>query len=126
MKRAVILIILFLLVIGAGIGEHFYVHKTFDEFDSRMHKIEDFIDNENGEDALASTVDLQTWWLDKKEVLESISYCNEARQVNVIIGELQGSLEIGDLDNASSKIISLYQLINNIRDTLDFNAQDII
>lgn len=126
MKRAIVLIILFLLVIGAGIGEHFYVHKTFDEFDSRMHEIEDFIDNEKGDEALARTEDLQTWWLKKKEVLESVSYCNDARQVNVVIGELQGSLEIGDLDNASSKIISLYQLINNIRDTLDFNAQDII
>lgn len=40
MKKAVILFIIFLIILGAGIAEHFFVHKTFDAFNERIEKIE--------------------------------------------------------------------------------------
>ena len=38
MKKAVILFIIFLMILGAGISEHFFVHKTFDAFNERIGK----------------------------------------------------------------------------------------
>lgn len=38
MKKAVILFIIFLIILGAGITEHFFVHKTFDDFNERIEK----------------------------------------------------------------------------------------
>lgn len=126
MKKAVILFIIFLMILGAGIAEHFFVHKTFDDFNERIGKIEAALQNNDVENALAYAEDLQNFWARKRKLVEAISYCQDARQVNVILGELTGSLRCEDTDNAFSKIESLYQLIQNIRDMLDFNAIDII
>ena len=122
MKKAVILFIIFLIILGAGIAEHFFVHKTFDDFNKRIEKIEAALQN----DDVDSAEDLQNFWARKRKIVEAISYCQDARQINVILGELTGSLRCEDTDNAFSKIESLYQLIQNIRDMLDFNAIDII
>lgn len=126
MKKAVILFIIFLIILGAGIAEHFFVHKTFDAFNERIGKIEAALQNDDVDSALAYAEDLQNFWAKKRKLVEAISYCQDARQVNVILGELTGSLRCEDIDNAFSKIESLYQLIQNIRDMLDFNAIDII
>lgn len=114
------------MILGAGISEHFFVHKTFDAFNERIGKIEAALQNDDVENALAYAEDLQNFWAKKRKLVEAISYCQDARQVNVILGELTGSLRCNDNDNAFSKIESLYQLIQNIRDMLDFNAIDII
>ena len=124
MKKAVILFIIFLIILGAGITEHFFVHKTFDDFNKRIGKIA--LQNDYVDSALSYAEDLQNFWAKKRKIVEAISYCQDARQVNVILGELTGSLRCEDTDNAFSKIESLYQLIQNIRDMLDFNAIDII
>lgn len=126
MKKAIVLLIIFLIILGAGIAEHFFVHKTFDEFCARMDKIESALENEDTETALKESEDLLAYWNKKRKLVEAISYCQDARQVNVILGELNGSLKCDDTDNAFSKIDSLYQLVANVRDMLDFNALDII
>lgn len=126
MKKAIILGVLLVLLIAAGVSEHYFVHKTFDEFNGRLKELETAIDTENLEAALEQTKNLDSWWEKKRSILEVISYCPDMRQINVIIGEMQGSLEYEDFQNASSKVISLLKLIDNIEDILDFNAKDVI
>ena len=126
MKKAIVLAVIFLIIIASGVCEHFYVHKVFDEFNVSLNEIETLVENDDIKTAEDETVDLQSWWKEKKHTLEMITYCADIRQVNVVIGEIQGSLERDDTENASSKIDSLYELIDNIRDILDFNAADII
>lgn len=126
MKKAILLSVILALIIASGIGEHFFVHKVFDEFNVKLSSLETLVEEEKADEALLSVKDLDAWWMQKKNVLESISYCVDIRQVNVVIGEIQGSLEREDFNNASSKIDSLYELLDNIRDILDFNAHDII
>ncbi|UKI48105.1 MAG: DUF4363 family protein [Clostridiales bacterium] len=62
MKKAVILFIIFLMILGAGIAEHFFVHKTFDDFNERIGKIEAALQNDDVENALAYAEDLQNFW----------------------------------------------------------------
>ena len=126
MKKAIILFVIFLLILGAGISEQFFEHQTFDEFLRRAEKIEDALLDDDIDRALDESEKLQKFWARKRKIVEAISYCQDARQVNVILGELIGSLRCEDTANAFSKIESLYQLIQNIRDLLDFNALDII
>ena len=59
MKKAVILFIIFLIILGAGITEHFFVHKTFDDFNERMGKIEAALQNDDVDAALSYAEDLQ-------------------------------------------------------------------
>ena len=126
MKKAIILTIILLLILSAGISEHFFVHKTFDCFKEQTRSIENAINEDDIETALEKSEALLDWWNKKRVVIEAISYCQDARQVNVVIGEMIGSLKCGDIENASSKIVSLNELTDNIRDILDFNAIDII
>ena len=53
MKKAVILFIIFLIILGAGIAEHFFVHKTFDDFNKRIGKIEAALQNDDVDSALS-------------------------------------------------------------------------
>ena len=53
MKKAVILFIIFLIILGAGIAEHFFVHKTFDAFNERIGKIEAALQNDDVDSALS-------------------------------------------------------------------------
>lgn len=74
MKKAVILFIIFLIILGAGITEHFFVHKTFDDFNERMGKIEAALQNDDVDSALSYAEDLQNFWARKRKIVEAISY----------------------------------------------------
>lgn len=65
MKKAVILFIIFIMILGAGIAEHFFVHKTFDAFNERIGKIEAALQNDDVDSALSYAEDLQNFWAKK-------------------------------------------------------------
>ena len=48
-------------------------------------------------------------------------YSTEMRQIPVTLGEIEGSLEVDDLQNASSKTASTIILIENVRKTVSFD-----
>lgn len=125
MKKAVILFIIFLIILGAGITEHFSCIKPLTTSTSALEKSKQPFKTTTLIPLFLTPKTCKTSGR-KTKLVEAISYCQDARQVNVILGELTGSLRCEDTDNAFSKIESLYQLIQNIRDMLDFNAIDII
>lgn len=50
------------MILGAGIAEHFFVHKTFDAFNERIGKIEAALQNDDVDSALSYAEDLQNFW----------------------------------------------------------------
>lgn len=103
MKKIILIVVLLIIILGAGITEHICINKTFEEFNERLDAIDAFIDGENAAAALEKTVELQKWWDKKRQYIESVSYTPDIRSVNVIIGEIEGSLATDDLKNAESK-----------------------
>ena len=81
MKKAVILFIIFLIILGAGITEHFFFFFSFEDFNERIGKIEAALQNDDVDSALSYAEDLQNFWAKKRKIVEAISYCQDARQV---------------------------------------------
>lgn len=125
MKKIITMILIVAVIVGAGILEHRYVEKTFAEFNDKMVEIDQLIKEQDTQTALIKTREMTEWWDKKRNVLEIVSYSQDIRNVSVIIGELEGSLIAGDLQNAQSKSTSMFALIINIKNVLDFNIKDI-
>ncbi|MEG1612842.1 MAG: DUF4363 family protein [Clostridia bacterium] len=125
MRKAVLLILILAIIVSAGVSEHYFIHRTFDSFNLQLQEIDSLIDKNKSSEALEKVRILQKWWDKKRKIIDGISFSPDSRQVNVVIGEIEGSLDTDDMQNAESKIDSLFELIKNIRDILDFDFADI-
>ncbi len=125
MRKVIVALFVLALILTAGILEHFYIEKTFDELDGKLLQIEDAIHVES-ESALSLTKDLTDWWNGKRKYMELFTFSPDIRAFSVALAEQEGSLECGDFNNAMSKCQSLISMSKNLQQILDFNIEDII
>lgn len=125
MKKVIVAILMLALIITAGLLEHNYIEKTFEELDEKLNKIEDAIYS-GSDTALSLTNDLTEWWESKRKVMELFTFSPDLRAFSVALAEQKGSLECGDFNNALSKCASLKSMSKNLHNVLDFNIEDII
>lgn len=125
MKRVVFAVIILVLILTSGVLENYYINRTFDKLDEDLKDLEQAI-TEQSDDALEKLKNLSRWWEDRRMYIELFAYSPDVRAFSVALGETEGSLECGDYQNALSKCHSLIVMGNNIRQLLDFNAEDII
>lgn len=125
MKRVVFAVIILVLILTSGVLENYYINRTFDKLDEDLKDLEQAI-TEQSDDALEKLKNLSRWWEDRRTYIELFAYSPDVRAFSVALGETEGSLECGDYQNALSKCHSLIVMGNNIRQLLDFNAEDII
>ena len=119
-------IILLAVILAAGIAECIFVEKTFDSLDAGLDTIKGHLLNEQPQQALDETNKLVDWWEGKKNKMELFTFSPDIRLLSVSLGETKGSLEIGDINNAMSKIESIYNISHNLREILNFNLRDVI
>lgn len=125
MKKVIVALLMLSVIITAGILEHNYIEKTFEELDNKLQKIEDQILIESDE-SLTLTNELTEWWEGKRKVMELFTFSPDLRAFSVALAEQKGSLECGDFNNALSKCASLQSMSTNLHHVLDFNIEDII
>jgi len=125
MKRVVFAVIVLVLIITGGVLENYYINRTFDKLDEDLKDLEQSITMQS-DDALIKLQDLSQWWEKRRMYIELFAYSPDVRAFSVALGETEGSLECGDYQNALSKCHSLIVMGKNIRQLLDFNAEDII
>lgn len=125
MKKIVVALVIFAVILTLGILENMYIDKVFDQLDKRLFEIENALHNED-EIALALTKDLSLWWENKRKSVELFTFSPDIRAFSVALAEQEGSLECGDFVNAMSKCQSLISLSHNMHQILDFNIEDII
>lgn len=125
MKRVVFAVIVLVLIITGGVLENYYINRTFDKLDDDLKDLEQSITMQSN-DALIKLQDLSQWWEKRRMYIELFAYSPDVRAFSVALGETEGSLRCGDYQNALSKCHSLIVMGKNIRQLLDFNAEDII
>lgn len=125
MKRVVFAVIVLVLIITGGVLENYYINRTFDKLDEDLKDLEQSIIMQS-DDASIKLKDLSQWWEKRRMYIELFAYSPDVRAFSVALGETEGSLECGDYQNALSKCHSLIVMGKNIRQLLDFNAEDII
>lgn len=125
MKKIFVALIILAIIITAGILEHKFIDRTFDELDQKLYAIETELHYESDK-ALTLTKELSVWWEHKRKHIELFTFSPDIRAFSVALAEQEGSLECGDYANAMSKCQSLISMSTNIHQILDFNVEDII
>ena len=114
MKKLIVVICILVLILAFGIYDHVRVKNVFDELTFRINELDRLVDEKKTAEALDA-------WEKERIYVEMFDYSTEMRQIPVTLGEIEGSLEVDDLQNASSKTASTIILIENVRKTVTFD-----
>ena len=125
MKRLTIAAAMLALILSAGIYDHHRTHEIFSRFESLVEAVDFAVDSGDAKTALARTDEMLAWWEKQKVYIDTFTYSPDTRTVSVTIGEIKGSLQADDFQNAKSKTQSLLILIKNVQSTVDFDFKDI-
>ncbi|MDD7570633.1 MAG: DUF4363 family protein [Faecalibacterium sp.] len=121
MKKLIVVICILVLILAFGIYDHVRVKNVFDELTFRINELDRLVDEKKTAEALDACTALIEWWEKERIYVEMFDYSTEMRQIPVTLGEIEGSLEVDDLQNASSKTASTIILIENVRKTVSFD-----
>lgn len=125
MKKVFVALAVLSIILSAGVLEHMYIDRTFDQLDQMLHAIEEQL-HAQSDQALSLTKELSLWWEQKRKHIELFTFSPDIRAFSVALAEQEGSLECGDFNNAMSKCQSLISMSKNIHQILDFNLEDVI
>ncbi|MDR3292873.1 MAG: DUF4363 family protein [Clostridiales bacterium] len=127
MKQAkIVAAVLFLLLIGFGIGEQFYVKKTFRTFDSYAEYFEEKINSADYEAAELTMDEFENWWDKTSTVLESLAHNRDIKTVTQEISQLRGFLTVKSGSDAKVSLITLKAMSKNLEQLLQFRWEHII
>lgn len=123
MKKTIIAVIILMLIIAAGILEQHYVRTVTSGLIAELDDLIFTIDN--GGDAVAKSEELCVFWQTKCDLMEVLVSHNEIREIMVKIGEIQGFVACGDLDNARAVSVTLKEISEYTQHLLQFRVEHI-
>lgn len=106
-NKLTVAIVVLVLIIGLGVFEQIYIHRTFKEFSERL---ETFIVEEDEEYDYDAIVETQKWWERKVKYLELFLPHVQLIEITITYGELVGAVGAEDYDSAQA-------LLNRIQRT---------
>lgn len=121
MKRTIFAIIIFCLILSAGIAEQVWLHRLFADLGDRTDKVLTALRQDDMTDALKQTQDLQAWWEERKHPLEAVVSHNETKEVTMRIAELKGYIAIDDKKSSYATAAILYEMADNLPHLLSFS-----
>lgn len=108
MKLTLALVVL-VVILGLGIFEQVFIHKTFEEFSDRLNG---FIVEEDETYDYDAIVETQKWWEKKVKYLELFLPHVQLIDITITYGELVGAVGAEDFDSAQA-------LLNRIQRTAE-------
>ena len=121
MKRTVFAILIFVVILVAGILEQVWLGRLFRDLGHQSEEILAAIDREDMTEALTRSVQLRDWWEARKHLLEAIVSHNETKEVTLRIAELQGYIAIGDQKSSYATAAILAEMATNLPHLLGFS-----
>ena len=94
-----IALILTVILITGGILQEIYISRVFTDFSEKLEEYRTVNTDDFDEGRLQEIYD---WWEGKHKYLEAFVPHTQLNEVEMIYGELIGSVKIGDHDNAAS------------------------
>lgn len=105
--KLTIAIIVLTVILGLGIFEQIYIHRTFEDF---SEKLNNFIIEEDETYDYDAIVETQKWWEKKVKYLELFLPHVQLIEITITFGELVGAVGAEDYDSAQA-------LLNRIQRT---------
>ncbi|MBQ8178790.1 MAG: DUF4363 family protein [Clostridia bacterium] len=121
--RLTVALIILLFVVGLGIGEQIFIHRTFDEFTERL---ESFIVEEDETYDYSAIVETQKWWEKKVHYLELFLPHVQMNEITITYGELVGAVGAEDFDSAQALLNRLQQTSIAFEEMYGFRIGNII
>ncbi len=104
--KLIVVLVMLLFIIGLGICEQIFIHRTFDEFTTRL---EGFIVEEDETYDYDAIVETQTWWEKRVHYLELFLPHVQMNEITITYGELVGAVGAEDHDSAQALLNRLQQ-----------------
>lgn len=108
-KKLTLALVVLAIIVGLGIVEQIFIHKTFEEFSIRL---ESFIIEEDETYDYNAIVETQKWWEKKVKYLELFLPHVQLIDITITYGELVGAVGAEDYDSAQA-------LLNRIQRTAE-------
>lgn len=104
-KTLLSVLLTLLLLVGAGIGEHFFVVSRFDKFSAAIDALCQKTQKEEATRADADTV--KTLWNNEKKSLHILIPHADIAYIDYWLGEATGCIAVGDFAEALTKLEAL-------------------
>ena len=124
MKRLLLAIAVFVLIIAVGVLEQIYISKLYRETKAQAEAIEELV-KEEVESALPAALELREDWLKKRSFLEAVTPHNETKEMILRIAELIGYIEAKDDKSATATAAIIVEMCENTPHILGFHWEHV-
>jgi hypothetical protein len=137
-QAKIVALILFIILIAAGVAEQFYIKRifiTFGEYTAALERTVNASDLD-GEPRKISENDLKSaiktlnefdeWWRKESKLIESLSHNRDIKNAAQEISKLEGLLEIQNVSEAQISLVALKSTAKNLEQALTFRFEHII
>ena len=117
-KRAITIIVIFLVVLVAGICEQVYLVKTFQDIANRLNSVAgatEKFEKSTGAD-MEQVIELRDYLRKKHPVLGVFVPHRELNEIEYVYGEMLGALVSEDFDTANQQLFKLRAMVHEIND----------
>ena len=124
MRRLVLALSVFFLILAAGISEQFYIVQVYDSMEKSAKEVQSAVGTDV-KTAMPSAEKLKSEWLSKRSFLEAVTPHNETKEMILRIAELIGYIEAEDDKSATATAAIIVEMCENTPHILGFHWEHI-
>ena len=126
-KKTIVIISLFVLLIAGAICEEIYLSTSINELAQKTKQIEYYMNNDfDYTNALKQTKNLELYWQEREQVLCLIINYKEIKDIILQIKRLKQSLEQNQKEDAFMELETLKLTTDNCSNIIGFNIQNVL
>ena len=124
MKRLILALSVFLLILAAGITEQVCITEIYDEMEEKAAAVKCAVEADV-KTALPAAESLRYQWLKNRSFLEAVTPHNETKEMVLRIAELIGYIEAEDDKSATATAAIIVEMCHNTPHILGFHWEHI-
>ena len=124
MRRLILALSVFLLILAAGIAEQITIVHIYDDMLSQAETVKEEVETDVSS-AIPSAEKLKEQWLKSRSFLEAVTPHNETKEMILRIAELIGYIEAKDDKSAKATIEIVIEMCENTPHILAFHWEHV-
>lgn len=126
MYKIVIAIVLFVVILGLGIGEQIFINNSFNDLKKDCQEIQKLLLDGDYEGAYEKTEHVERDWRKERDLLEFACPNTDIKDIAKEIGELKGSQIAEMYDDSVTRCEVLIAMAENSRNLLAYKWKNVL